>query len=526
MTDGAADTAGADPWASPRGRVVTGLLLLAVGVLAVLTATVFVEGAWRSFKDSAIYLLTAESLAVGNGYSFLDTPFFVRPPGLSWVLALFMDGQPVAHESPGSGWDFRLANQVIQIGAALTIVALLLVLKRVHGWGRAALVTLLFALNPLCLSSQNTVLAEFPFLALFFGALFLLSRDDGDARPVGWVAGLAGALLLGAALYFRTVGVLMLPALVIVGLARGRPGRWRALVFSAVVVLAILPWSLHSSAARAQAERPSTQLLMFDYSTAMLRVDPSDPDSAYVDPAGWWARITTNIGHIGETMGHVFLGEEPGRGGVYHASTAGYVLTLLVALAMLYTWLSRRSLFDWTMAAYTGLILTYFVFTNRLLLPLLPMMLSSVVYSLDALGRVARRRGALGQPGAILVGAVTLAVLAMSLARIGPSRAQVPWRLELLPGDRTTSRWILRNTRPDDVLLHEKGPIFEVLTGRRTYTNRNLPGPWPEGCPEVDYALFIRPLDDEQRIADVTPGPVVIPVRATGETVRIYRFGD
>ena len=106
------------------------------------------------------------------------------------------------------------------------------------------------------------------------------------------------------------------------------------------------------------------------------------------------------------------------------------------------------------------------------------------------------------------------------------SRATPQWRLDLLPGDRASARWLLKNTGPDDVMLHEKGPILSVLSGRRVYTNRHLPGPWPAGCPELDYALFLRPLDDEQRIAAVTGPPVTIPVRATGDTVRVYRLRD
>ena len=522
------------------GRFLTGALLVAVGVFALLSATTFVADTWRHLVDSSIYLLCAKSMAAGEGYTYLDKPFFVRPPGISWLLSQFMDGEPLTHETPGSGWDFRLYHQVIQICVGLTIVTVLLALKRLHGWRMAAIVTLLFAVNPLTLATQNTVLAEFPFMALFFAGAWLLSDDRSDdpdghgpgqtpGRTPGWAPSLLGALCIGASLYFRTVGVLFLPGLVLAGL--GRRPRWRGLVLTGVVVLAVLPWQLHSADARAQADSPSTQLLMFDYTTAMFRENPSDPSSPIVGPEGWWIRLQENLDHIGESLDHVFLGAEPSVGPYFVPSPGAWVLMALLAVAMTFTWWRRRSALDWYMMAYAALLLSYFTYTDRLLLPMLPMMLSAIVYSATALGR----RLSLNvdaEPGAFL-GAVTAALIfVIGLWCLPASRAIIESRQAFYYTDFVTAEWILENTEPSDQLLHEKGAIFTVLTGRTTYTHRNLPGPWPEGCPEVDWALFRTRCVDEMLIGDVTDGFIRLKWEWQGPTgydkgrVRIYEFKD
>jgi hypothetical protein len=58
------------------------LLLYAAACLFVWT-----DDSWRQHWDSGLYVLTARSLAAGEGYTYLDEPFFLRPPGLSWLIA-------------------------------------------------------------------------------------------------------------------------------------------------------------------------------------------------------------------------------------------------------------------------------------------------------------------------------------------------------------------------------------------------------------------------------------------------------
>jgi hypothetical protein len=517
-------------------RLITGLLLTALGLLAVLSATLFVEQDWRHSVDSAIYLLTAKSLSLGEGYTYLGRPFFVRPPALSWCLSLVM----------GQGWDFALYNQLIQLSVAASLGAMLLAMSRLHGWCAAALVTLLFGLNPLALNNHNTVLAEYPFLALFFTAAWLLSKSR-DGRQPGTAAVLIGAVLLSASVAFRTIGVLFLPGLVLLSVLRlnGRRSadasddadgkRLQGVWVAAIVVASLVPWTLYCRDASTQAERPSTQLLMFDYTTALFHTNPSDPDSPLVDAAGWGTRIGDNLTEISQTVAHAFLGGPPNEA-VNTFGPEAMIVTALLGACLLFTVLSRRSALDLFAATSVVLLLLYFTFADRLLLPLIPLLISSVIYTAERLGRLAARllpaRLPQALPPALLIALFALALGGVSLAHMEDSRALTSTKLRFQRDDLATAAWVRDNLPEDARLLHEKGAVLSLLSGRTTYTYRNLPGPWPTGCPEVDYALFSpRPRREptEALVAAVARTPILVPFKWKGKmsNIRIYALaGD
>jgi copper resistance protein B len=70
-----------------RDRLVFVVVLTALVAWSVACVTVLVEDRFAEFVDSAIYMLTAKSLVAGEGYSYLGSPFFVRPPGTSALIA-------------------------------------------------------------------------------------------------------------------------------------------------------------------------------------------------------------------------------------------------------------------------------------------------------------------------------------------------------------------------------------------------------------------------------------------------------
>ena len=503
-------------------RGLTAVLLAALGLLAVLMVSVWVEDDWHHLVDAAIYVLTASSLAAGEGYTYLGEPFFARPPGLPWLLSHVV-GQ-------GPDWDWGFFNQLIQLFAAGSLLTLLVAMRQVHGWLAAALVTLLFAVNPLTVEAHNEILAEFPYLFLFWAGLWLAAGRHGGHQPT-LTRAVTGALLLAAACYFRTVGLLVLPGLALTEfLRRSRRGepvrRWQGVLVLAIVVGLQLPWMLHARGAAAEAPRPSTQLLVFDYSTALFHTDPSDPDSPLVDLDGWIERVVTNAEDISRTVTFAFLGGPPNE----YDSEFGLeapILAALLAAAMLYTALTRRSVLDGYMVAYVVLLLVYFTFADRLLMPLVPCVISSIIYCLERVGRFMVRPEQSVDPRGGLIALVALGLLAVSLLRLPEARSQTSNRRLFARDDDETAEWVNENLPEDAVLLHEKGAILTVLTGRTTYTYRNLPGPWPEGCPDVDYAIFSpRPRREatEPLVAAKAKGVTKVPFRWHNRpsAIRIY----
>ena len=93
----------------------SGLALYALAGLAF-----WVRPGWRPEWDSAIYLLLGRSLALGEGYTYLGQPFFLRPFGLFWALLGLVQ--------PG-GYDHELLNRLLFLAAVAVLAATLMVLR-------------------------------------------------------------------------------------------------------------------------------------------------------------------------------------------------------------------------------------------------------------------------------------------------------------------------------------------------------------------------------------------------------------
>ena len=104
----------------------SGLKWLPWAVLAVFAVCtqMWVEADWRPGWDSSLHILTAQSLQAGQGYSYLDRPFTLRPPGLSWLLSFILSDGPL---------NAQLLNRVMMLLAASSAAALYFALFRVAG---------------------------------------------------------------------------------------------------------------------------------------------------------------------------------------------------------------------------------------------------------------------------------------------------------------------------------------------------------------------------------------------------------
>jgi hypothetical protein len=492
------------------------VLIALLALFALATVTLLVESNWRHYVDGAMYLLTARHLGAGEGYVYLGAPFFLRPPGLAFLLSPLVS-------TPFDPDAVLPLNLVIQFSAAATFLFVALAMRRLHGTLVGVLVALLFAFNATTVEAFNAVFSEFPHIALFFAGVWLLLPKRGtdealeavsDAgAPAGWLPGLIGAVCIGASLWFRTVGVLVIPAIVLAALLRRRgagadplvptrmAGTKRSLVFAGLAFAVILPWLLHSSAVKAEAPRPTTQLLTFDHVTGMFHVNPRDPDSPTLTLDQWSERLASNIGDVSDGLAHALLGgslkwarirvDEARQRlptGFHETSPLAFGLAALIGLCLAFTAWRRRSLLDLYALAYLAIALTWFTYVQRMLLPVLPMLLSSVVYSLSALGRGLASRWPRARELPLTI--VACVLLLVSLLRMPGALEGEPARADLESAERRVARWIQNRTDPDAVVLHEHAAIMSLLSNRRVYTWRNLPGAWPADCPPVDWAFY------------------------------------
>jgi len=421
----------------------------------------WVRPGWRPEWDSASYLLLARSLATGDGYRYLGEPFFLRPPGLSWLLSGLWQ--------PG-GYDHQLLNQLVFLAALAVLAAALVALRPRHGQAVAVAVVALVGTSPLFLRQLNWVVAELPFLALLLVSFGLFHRAT-RAGARFWVWSLAGALALAGAIEMRTVGLVALPSLLLLGERRGSLlGKVRGALPAALVLALSLPWMLYARGAAATAAAPSEQLLLFTYSTALWHQDPGDPASPTITPGDLLARVVDNGGKLARAVAEVF---SLSTGVIAQGLVVGLMLVGLTVI-----WRTGPTLLDGFAVAYALLLLGYFFFEVRFVVPLLP---SLYLYFLQgarstwqwlarALGWRDSGHAAVGAIAVALVMANTIqarAALHPEEERWGAGTAGEHWE-----DQRLIASGIEHHTAPGARILADEAPVLALLSERTVYTYR------------------------------------------------------
>jgi 4-amino-4-deoxy-L-arabinose transferase-like glycosyltransferase len=481
-----------------------GVAALALVVYAILCVFVWPEESWRPEWDSALYLLLGQALASGEGYTYLGQPFFLRPPGLPVLISFFVEDGQV---------DVPALLRLLMASAALFAVVLYAALRCVVGPWIALAVTALAATALPVARSFHWVLAELPFLALPFGAIACLERS-GRRGPRWWTWAIAGALLLAASLHLRGAGLVLVPGMLLPGFRsdRGRQ-RWRPLLALGLLVAAMTPWWITSSRLAAEAPRPSEQLLAFDYTTALLHVDPGNPDSPRIGPAELGRRIRQNAPRFASELGRNALGRHQPLGTALWlaAAAGGFVLAL------------RRgpTLFEWFAVAYSALLLAYYEFDPRLAAPLTPLphlyalgALTAAVAYIQARARPQVLRRALGVVPVLVFAAllgVNLARLPRYLDPVSPSEGSVTqgdsvsksWTPVVAWANfESVGTWLREHTEPDAVLLCNQAPILSYLSGRTAYTYRFVRKPDLIGRTGAEIVVLDGPMP--QRVLEET----------------------
>lgn len=430
--------------------VVVGALALAAGVAVIDGRPVGVV------HDDAMYVILARSLASGEGYRFLNLPGAPAathfPPGYPAFLALVSF---VAPAFPASVVAFKACNAAFLAAAAVLVARFARARFAGATWAAGLAVACAVSVPLLLLGSM--VLSEALFLALLLALLpGLEAAADGRVSP-------RRLALLGAAIaactLVRSHGIVLVPAVAIVLVARGRSRD--AGVVAGAAILCLLPWQIWS--ARHGGLLPAPLLGNYD---------------SY---AGWWVRGFREAGPamlaatlaktVPETTGMFAVLFSPLRGAVAHAVTllALGVLTVAGVLAV-----RRRApvtlLF---VAGYLGIVAiwpfppTRFVWGIWPLLLLLP-----VAGAAAAAGVVARGRtwGLARVACAALLAGFAWTVVGYGLYELRAMRGA--WWSSISRS--STARivpevqWIVDNTPPDALLATEDEGAVYLYTGRRS----------------------------------------------------------
>jgi 4-amino-4-deoxy-L-arabinose transferase-like glycosyltransferase len=380
------------------------------GILAVFVACLFASlfylvHPWYDMTvDGSVYIVTARSLAAGEGYRYLGEPFQVRPPGFPLLIAPFVN-----HLTNG----FFAVNFFVACFGVAGVVLLFWHARPRLGFGLALLVAAAVWLNPNYQRLSTQVMSDVPGTSLLL--LCLLIERWSSTRPSAWREFTLG-LAIGLSSLVRMSTVLLIPAILLSRLLRpGAPrlaswtpalARQRLLIFAGVGVLTLVPWAVRNQLD--PAPRPAEQTLLYSYSVANRHVDPGDPDSALLPWSAILGRIPLRTRQIATVLGarmeETFLEAEP-EGAVGIANSALALLLLGSSLALL---VKRREPAEFLVLGLLAVTATYFGFAPRLVLPVFLLTLPAAAEVVrNLLARAVGRRAA-----AALVASILLALIA------------------------------------------------------------------------------------------------------------------
>ena len=231
-------------WRSP------GSILYAVATAAVICSVYVLRlnSAVGLMVDDAAYMVLGKAIAEGQGYRLVSSPVAILPscpPGFPLLLSAVFWFAP---EFPQNVWLLKS----ISIAAMLAVGVLTFVYlhrDRQINADLAALAALATALTPaLVFLATSTVMSECVFTLSQLAAVVMIHRSGARAESVARLHVVFAAVLVAAAMLIRSAAI----GLVIAGILWWAiERRWRsAALFTAVLVLCLLPWMLYARANR------------------------------------------------------------------------------------------------------------------------------------------------------------------------------------------------------------------------------------------------------------------------------------
>ncbi|HEY8154044.1 MAG TPA: glycosyltransferase family 39 protein [Myxococcota bacterium] len=384
-------------------------------VLAVFAACLFASLFWIVHPwydmtiDGSIYIVTARSLAAGEGYRYLGEPFQVRPPGFPLLIVPFLAGLKQ---------DFFAINFFVGCFGAAGVLLLIWHARPRLGLGLALLTAAAVWLNPNYQRLSTQVMSDVPGTTLLL--LCLLVERWASARPTPRRE-IALGLAIGLSAYVRMNTILLVPAILLSRLLRrGAPGPmgWtaslaaqRLLLFASVAVLALVPWSIRNRLDPAPS--PAEQTLLYSYGVANWHADPGDPESPLLPWTTILERIPLRTQQLASVLGsrmreEAFRTSDPVDG----IGTTRSAVSLLLLGCSLVLLVRRREPAEFFVAGMAAVIVTYFAFAPRLVLPVFLVTLPAAVEVVRDL--VARAAGA--RAGAALAAAGLLAMIGIDFS--------------------------------------------------------------------------------------------------------------
>lgn len=411
--------------------------------------------------DNAVYVMLAQSLATGQGYTNLwsepPTPHRIFPFVFPALMAPLV-------------WAFGVSIPVLKLVPTISGVAalwMLYILLRQYASERTALlIVLLTAANPHVMSLSNQLMAEAPCMFFTFLALYVLQRYGKDPRLASWLLP-AAALAILLAFFTRAAQLTLYPTAGLFLLAHRPSGSNLKTRFAKAVVLCViitLPYLWWKKSVVGEGGI---------YTRHFMAADVSDDSQGSAGLKEFARRVATNVYGNTASFPQVLV---PQYESIFNREAR--VLNLLVGLpfavigglACLWYLIRRRDAIAIYLIVYLGVLAIWRSYGFRYLAPIYPLLL---LYLLRGVKGLLLVRLPLTRPKALLAWRIVLVLLIASSLAAGVDR---------MIGERTgkayppkladyfkAADWIKVNAAEDAVILCRKPSLFRLVSGRRSY---------------------------------------------------------
>lgn len=191
------------------------IILFSIGILVFSVLYLLaVSPYWKITPDSTVYVLAAESIAAGEGYTIKNQPVPVVPPMTSLIFSLCI------FFFPGS----YLALNGTVTALALGSVLLAFILFKYDTEAPSALALCSMCIASTVLFAYSTFLLS-DIVYLFFSLLALVVIQQPRSKGKGWPTDIVIGMLLLAACMTRIVGLALVSAIILSAITAWLTGR-------------------------------------------------------------------------------------------------------------------------------------------------------------------------------------------------------------------------------------------------------------------------------------------------------------
>jgi 4-amino-4-deoxy-L-arabinose transferase-like glycosyltransferase len=417
------------------------------------------NGETVKFEDSAVYVILADALASGQGYtqiSYVESAAHVKyPPLFSLLLA------PVALFF---GHHFLLMKGIVLLFALAALGLMYLFVRSRAGEGKALLALTLVGVAPAFFLYSHEVMSDIPYLCLSLAALHFLRRYSREER---WVTGAGAAVLLFTALtsFTRSIGLafLLVAPLTLWLHKPGGRGLAKLLAAGLFAVLCALPaagWMVRNAVVVQSAsqgiapERLGAKPLYADF---FLAKNEYDADQGKVESL---SDLFSRLQHNAYVYGHgtvALLFPAPFPGGD-NLMVAVILLPILLGFCS-FLW-SHKEGEELYVALYGVALLLYPTpQVPRYLVPLFPFLLCYFLSGVEVLASLVSHR--LTRMAFAACAVLLLTTTLAATATFSPAAD------EGLTEYRQVAAWLKTHTTPESVVVSRKPNLLYLWSDRK-----------------------------------------------------------